>query len=228
MNSPDIKPKRSETLINKKRRNIGGSSLLFISLMGLVNFIGLLILGLWFFNSSGYQQEAGQNFVERISLLEEKTSTDQDLKNESILSLEDDIKFINKEIRKLWDLSNKKNRNNIANLSGQVNELENYVDDVKKLGSTIAAKQRAMDLELAKLERARENFQGKLNLLESLDDGSDLEKRISSQEEAIQAFDAYRKQINRIKFPNFNWKHYKNVNFLSRSGRELIKIIFPI
>ena len=197
MNSPDIKPKRSETLINKKRRNIGGSSLLFISLIGLVNFIGLLMLGLWFFNSSGYQQEAGQNFVERISLLEEKTSADQDLKNELILSLEDDIKFINKEIRKLWDLSNKKNRNNIANLSGQVNELENYVDDVKKLGSTIAAKQRAMDLELAKLERARENFQGKLNLLESLDDGSDLEKRISSQEEAIQAFDAYRKQINR-------------------------------
>ena len=197
MNSPDIKPKRSETLINKKRRNIGGSSLLFISLMGLVNFIGLLILGLWFFNSSGYQQEAGQNFVERISLLEEKTSTDQDLKNESILSLEDDIKFINKEIRKLWDLSNKKNRNNIANLLGQVNELENYVDDVKKLGSTIAAKQRAMDLELAKLERAQENFQGKLNLIKSLDDGSDIEKRISSQEEAIQAFDAYRKQINR-------------------------------
>ena len=197
MNSPDIKPKRSETLINKKRRNIGGSSLLFISLMGLVNFIGLLILGLWFFNSSGYQQEAGQNFVERISLLEEKTSTDQDLKNESILSLEDDIKFINKEIRKLWDLSNKKNRNNIANLSGQVNELENYVDDVNKLGSTIAAKQRAMDLELAKLERAQENFQGKLNLIKSLDDGSEIEKRISSQEEAIQAFDAYRKQINR-------------------------------
>ena len=54
-----------------------------------------------------------------------------------------------------------------------------------------------MDLELAKLERAQENFQGKLNLIESLDDGSDLEKRISSQEEAIQAFDAYRKQINR-------------------------------
>ena len=93
MNSPDIKPKRSETLINTKRRNIGGSSLLFISLIGLVNFIGLLMLGLWFFNSSGYQQEAGQNFVERISLLEEKTSADQDLKNELIFSLEDDIKL---------------------------------------------------------------------------------------------------------------------------------------
>ena len=33
--------------------------------------------------------------------------------------------------------------------------------------------------------------------IKSLDDGSDIEKRISSQEEAIQAFDAYRKQINR-------------------------------
>ncbi len=197
MNSPDIKPKRSETLANTKRRNIGGSSLLFLSFIGLVNIIGLLILGLWFFNSSGYQQEAGQNFVERISLLEEKTSTDQGLKNELILSLEDDIKFINKEIRKLWDLSNKKNRNNITNLSGQVNELENYIDDVNKLASTIAAKQRAMDLELAKLERARENFQEKLNLIGSLSDGSDMKKRMSSQEEAIKAFDAHRKQINR-------------------------------
>lgn len=197
MNSPDIKPKRSETLANTKRRNIGGSSLLFLSFIGLVNIIGLLILGLWFFNSSGYQQEAGQNFVERISLLEEKVSTDQGLKNELILSLEDDIKFINKEIRKLWDLSNKKNRNNITNLSGQVNELENYIDDVNKLASTIAAKQRAMDLELAKLERARENFQEKLNLIGSLSDGSDMKKRMSSQEEAIKAFDAHRKQINR-------------------------------
>ena len=197
MNSPDIKPKRSETLANTKRRNIGGSSLLFLSFIGLVNIIGLLILGLWFFNSSGYQQEAGQNFVERISLLEEKTSTDQGLKNELILSLEDDIKFINKEIRKLWDLSNKKNRNNITNLSGQVNELENYIDDINKLASTIAAKQRAMDLELAKLERARENFQEKLNLIGSLSDGSDMKKRMSSQEEAIKAFDAHRKQINR-------------------------------
>tara|TARA_B100001245_G_scaffold52435_1_gene35051 strand:+ start:1181 stop:1834 length:654 start_codon:yes stop_codon:yes gene_type:complete len=197
LNSPDIKPKRSETLANTKRRNIGGSSLLFLSFIGLVNIIGLLILGLWFFNSSGYQQEAGQNFVERISLLEEKTSTDQGLKNELILSLEDDIKFINKEIRKLWDLSNKKNRNNITNLSGQVNELENYIDDVNKLASTIAAKQRAMDLELAKLERARENFQEKLNLIGSLSDGSDMKKRMSSQEEAIKAFDAHRKQINR-------------------------------
>jgi hypothetical protein len=197
LNSPDIKPKRSETLANTKRRNIGGSSLLFLSFIGLVNIIGLLILGLWFFNSSGYQQEAGQNFVERISLLEEKVSTDQGLKNELILSLEDDIKFINKEIRKLWDLSNKKNRNNITNLSGQVNELENYIDDVNKLASTIAAKQRAMDLELAKLERARENFQEKLNLIGSLSDGSDMKKRMSSQEEAIKAFDAHRKQINR-------------------------------
>ena len=197
MNSPDIKPKRSETLANTKRRNIGGSSLLFLSFIGLVNLIGLLILGLWFFNSSGYQQEAGQNFVERISLLEEKVSTDQGLKNELILSLEDDIKFINKEIRKLWDLSNKKNRNNITNLSGQVNELENYIDDVNKLASTIAAKQRAMDLELAKLERAQENFQEKLNLIGSLSDGSDMKKRMSSQEEAIKAFDAHRKQINR-------------------------------
>ena len=72
MNSSDIKPVRSEALDNRKRRNIGGSSLLFVSLLGLINLGGLVILGLWFFNASGYQQEAGQSFVERISFLEEE------------------------------------------------------------------------------------------------------------------------------------------------------------
>ena len=77
LNSPDIKPKRSETLASRKRRNIGGSSLLFISFLSLINIIGLVVLALWFFNSSGYQQQAGQSFIERISMLEEKISEEK-------------------------------------------------------------------------------------------------------------------------------------------------------
>lgn len=197
MNSPDIKPKRSETLINKKRRNIGGSSLLFISLMGLVNFIGLLILGLWFFNSSGYQQEAGQNFVERISLLEEKTSTDQDLKNESILSLEDDIKFINKEIRKLWDLSNKRNRKNIDSLTLQLKEVKESFEEISKANNSILAKQRARGLEIAKLEKVQADLKTKLSNLDASTESFDIKEKLQSQAEAIEAFDAYRIQMNK-------------------------------
>ena len=87
MNSPDIKPIRSETLANRKRRNIGGSSLLFISFLGLINIVGLVVLCLWFFNSSGYQQEVGQGFIARISMLEEKFSTEENINKELIKKL---------------------------------------------------------------------------------------------------------------------------------------------
>ena len=197
MNSPDIKPKRSETLASSKRRNVGGSSLLFISFLSLINIIGLVVLGLWFFNSSGYQQQAGQSFIERISLLEENIFEEKELNRESVDSMEEDLKFLNKEIRKLWDISNKKNRKNISNLLEQVRQLENNSDVITKKSSTIAAKQRAMDLEIAKLEKAQEKFKDKLSIIDSLSKGSEIEERIRSQEQAIEAFDAYRRQINK-------------------------------
>jgi hypothetical protein len=87
LNSSDIKPVRSEVSDNRKKRNIGGSSLLFISLLGLINLGGLVILGLWFFNASGYQQETGQSFVQRISFLEEVISLRKAVTEESIDSL---------------------------------------------------------------------------------------------------------------------------------------------
>ena len=68
----DIKPERPELPSNRKTRRTGGGGFLFSSLLLVLNSIGLIILFLWFFNTSGNQQEAGQNFVERISILEER------------------------------------------------------------------------------------------------------------------------------------------------------------
>ena len=67
----DIKPERSNVVSSKGKKGIGGSSLLFVSFLSLLNLGGLVILGLWFFNNSDYQQETGENFSERIGSLEE-------------------------------------------------------------------------------------------------------------------------------------------------------------
>ena len=74
----------------------------------------MIILFLWFFNTSGNQQEAGQNFVERISILEEKLAEKDDQISILTEEVDADLKFVNKEVRKLWDLSNKRNRKNIS------------------------------------------------------------------------------------------------------------------
>ena len=197
MNSSDIKPVRSEALDNRKKRNIGGSSLLFISLLGLINLGGLVILGLWFFNASGYQQETGQSFVQRISFLEEEISSMKAVNEESIDSLEEQTKFIDKEIRKLWDLSNKRNRKNIDSLTIQLTEVKTSFEKLFKSNNSILAKQRARDLEIAKLETVQAELKIKLTNLNALSESSDISEKLKSQEEAIAAFDAYRKQVNR-------------------------------
>ena len=197
MNSPDIKPVRSETLANQKNRNLGGSSLLFVSLLGLLNLAGLVILGLWFFNTSGYQQETGQNFVQRISLIEEQISSMKDSNQDSISSLEEQTTFLNREVRKLWDLSNKRNRKSIDSLTNQLAEIKITSKELSKANNSLAAKQRASGLEIAKLEKIQTDLKQGLSNLDSLTDKSDIEKKIESQEEAIAAFDAYRKQMNR-------------------------------
>ena len=197
MNSSDIKPVRSEALDNRKKRNIGGSSLLFISLLGLINLGGLVILGLWFFNASGYQQETGQSFVQRISFLEEEISTMKAVNEESIDSLEEQTKFIDKEIRKLWDLSNKRNRKNIDSLTIQLTEVNESFEKLFKSNNSILAKQRARALEIAKLEKVQADLKIKLTNLNALSESSDISEKLKSQEEAIAAFDAYRKQVNR-------------------------------
>ena len=197
MNSSDIKPVRSEALDNRKKRNIGGSSLLFISLLGLINLGGLVILGLWFFNASGYQQETGQSFVQRISFLEEEISSMKAVNEESIDSLEEQTKFIDKEIRKLWDLSNKRNRKNIDSLTIQLAEVKTSFEKLFKSNNSILAKQRARALEIAKLEKVQADLKIKLTNLNALSESSDISEKLKSQEEAIAAFDAYRKQVNR-------------------------------
>ena len=197
MNSSDIKPVRSEALDNRKKRNIGGSSLLFISLLGLINLGGLVILGLWFFNASGYQQETGQSFVQRISFLEEEISSIKAVNKESIDSLEEQTKFIDKEIRKLWDLSNKRNRKNIDSLTIQLTEVNESFEKLFKSNNSILAKQRARALEIAKLEKVQADLKIKLTNLNALSESSDISEKLKSQEEAIAAFDAYRKQVNR-------------------------------
>ena len=197
MNSSDLKPVRSEALDNRKRKNIGGSSLLFVSLLGLINLGGLVILGLWFFNASGYQQEAGQSVVGRISFLEEEIDSMKIANEETLGSLEEKTKFIDKEIRKLWDLSNKRNRKNIDSLTLQLKEVKESFEEISKANNSILAKQRARGLEIAKLEKVQADLKTKLSNLDASTESFDIKEKLQSQSEAIEAFDAYRIQMNK-------------------------------
>ena len=196
-NNQDIKPVRSEAVSNRGQRRIKGGSMLFSSTITIVNTIGIVLLGLWFFNTSGSQQQAGKSFIERISMLEENISIQSTKVDDLIETNSQDLKFINKEIRKLWDLSNKKNRKSIAQNLNSIESIEETLGALDKEYKTLSAKQRSLNLELAKLKKMQEKLSESLDIQSPFPEGEDLEDRLADLEEATKSMDLYRTQVNK-------------------------------
>ena len=192
----DIKPVRPEIASKRGALRNKGGGVLFSSTITIINSLGLVLLFFWFFNTSGNQQEAGQNFIERISSLEESSTENQKVIDELSQNIDAEFKFVNKEIRKLWDLSNKRNRKNITTNLNSIEELQNKLTELAKIDETLTAKQRALSLELAKLNKILEKINLGLentNLASSYDTN---QINLGEIEDSINSFDAYRLQVN--------------------------------
>ena len=192
----DIKPVRPEIASKRGALRNKGGGVLFSSTITIINSLGLVLLFFWFFNTSGNQQEAGQNFIERISSLEESSTENQKVIDELSQNIDAELKFVNKEIRKLWDLSNKRNRKNITANLNTIEELQNKLTEFAKIDETLTAKQRALSLELAKLNKILEkvNLGFENNNLASNYDTNQID--LGEIEDSINSFDAYRLQVN--------------------------------
>jgi uncharacterized coiled-coil protein SlyX len=192
----DIKPVRPEASSKKGSRRIKGGGFLFSSILTILNLVGLIVLFLWFFNTSGNQQQAGQNFIERISNLEESYDQQVDTIKDLNQNLDSELTFVNKEVRKLWDLSNKRNRKNITENLNSIEDLSVKIDDLIKINKTLSAKQRALSLELAKIAKIQE----KTN--QTMQDVNQVASKATSEDlrdiqDTLDSFNAYRLQVNK-------------------------------
>ena len=195
-NNKDIKPVRSEAASYRGQRRIKGGSMLFSSAITVVNTVGIILLGFWFFNTSGNQQQAGKSFIERISMLEENIALQSVKVDDLNESNTQDLKFINKEIRKLWDLSNKRNRKDISQNLNSIESIEEKLDLLDKEYKTISAKQRSLNLELAKLDKMHQRLSQSIGTVSSSSQGDGIEERLADLEEATKSMDLYRTQVN--------------------------------
>ena len=192
----DIKPERPDLSSNRRARKTGGGGFLFSSLVLILNSIGLIILFLWFFNTSGNQQQAGQNFVERISVLEESIAEKDQQLNTLSEEVDADLKFINKEVRKLWDLSNKRNRKNISENLNSIENLNEKIESIDKKDEVLSAQQRALTLELARIKNIQDNINSQLDNFDDITPNETGSDRLADIEESIDSFNAYRVQVN--------------------------------
>ena len=144
----------------------------------------------WFYNGLSLQQNNLNQINSRLIDIEESFESQSNFAEERVGSILQDIKLLNSEVRKLWDLSNKRNKKNIALLENQVNEITEVTNSNLKDFELITGK-------LEKLNESMFELQGRIAKLSSLELNAGIyDQKFNNLNEAIKAIDAYRLQIN--------------------------------
>ena len=158
--------------------------------------IPLVLLGFfvfffyWFYNGLSKQQSNLSQINSRLIDIEESFQSQSNFAEERVGSILQDIKLLNSEVRKLWDLSNKRNKKNIALLENQVNEITQATNSNSKDFELITSR-------LEKLNESMFDLQGRIAKFSTLELNAGIyDQKFNNLNEAINAIDAYRLQIN--------------------------------
>lgn len=133
---------------------------------------------------------------ERLSKIENQLLMLDEVNSDSLIEVGAELQFLDKEIRKLWDLSNKRNKVNIEKLTKSLNELiQKYNKTDKEIDDAIAI----INTELNNITQLIENqpdLSGTVSQSEI--EIRSLKRQILFMEESVQALEAYRTQNNQI------------------------------
>ena len=144
----------------------------------------------WTYFGISSQQDNLVKINNRLISLEENIQLSSDSSEESIETLLADLKIVNREIRKLWDLSNKRNKKDISILTEQNKVISDEIFEVQNSSASNTES-------LEEIDASLKNIKARLAKLSSFELNSNtFAERLAELEEAIEAVDAYRKQTN--------------------------------
>ena len=179
-----------------KRTSKGG---LLTGFIYVLTFMSILVLSIWqtfeFENNKTNMDLVDQ----RISVIEEQINIVDETNNDSMTDITSSIQFLDKEIRKLWDLSNKRNKVDIQKLNKQTVQIEKLLLALK---TDIKSNQKNLILIRDDLT---ENISDVNELGLSLNDLSSLRLSLSNintqlilMDDSVQALNNYRNQLNQV------------------------------
>ena len=185
--------KDGDTHINKS------SSGLFLGVVFVLLLIGILALSLWVSELSKASNNINSKIESRLSILEEQLQLADSTSTEFLSDINSQLQFLDKEIRKLWDLSNKRNKVNIENLTQDISKHSAALKEIARTQTNDQANINAITKESKKLitviDELSQANRDNLNIQNKI---AELNKSILLLEETVQAFDAYRRQNNEM------------------------------
>ena len=176
-----------------------GSGGLFVGFIYVVAFMSILLLGIWQTFESENNKSTLTSIDERISLIEEQINIVDETNNDSMTDITSSIQFLDKEIRKLWDLSNKRNKVDIKKLTEQLANLDKLFTklqkDVEANQLNLKAMKKNIDLNLSKIDELGLSAEDLQSLRLSL---SNINTQLMLLDDSVQALNKYKNQLNQV------------------------------
>lgn len=184
--------KRSPSYLKKSNR--GG---LLIGFIYVIAFMSILLLAIWQTFESEYNKTTNTLIDERLTLIEEQINLADETNNDSITDISSSIQFLDKEVRKLWDLSNKRNKVNIQKLTKQNSEIEKLLltleKDIKKSKDNINQIKETVDSNITQLDELKLTKDEIVSIQLNLNNAN---TQLILLEDSVQALNNYKNQIN--------------------------------
>ena len=182
----DIRPDKTSPAYLKKTKSGG----LFVGFLYVLLFMSILGLGIWQSFESSYTGAKIQTNEDRLAIIEEQMNIADEVNNDSLTDISSSIQFLDKEVRKLWDLSNKRNKVNISKLLASTAEIEASITQINE----------SLDKYKIDLSFNTEKINELQPSLSNIDDIQLTLKTIETQlilvDDSVQALNNYKKQLN--------------------------------
>lgn len=182
----DIRPDKTSPAY-LKNKNSGG---LFKGFLYVLLFMSILCLAIWQNHSSSSTSSKIQSTEDRLAIIEEQMNIADEVNNDSLTDISSSIQFLDKEIRKLWDLSNKKNKINISKLKDSNNDFKKSIEAINQLLSEHKIQIDTNTLSINESEPLLNNLKNIEIKLKSL------ETQLMLLDDSVQALNNYKKQLN--------------------------------
>ena len=172
---------------------------LLIGFIYVIAFMSILFLAIWQTFESENNKSSMKLVDERLSLIEEQINIVDETNNDSMTDITSSIQFLDKEIRKLWDLSNKRNKVDIQKLTEQTNEIENLLliirNDIEINQKNLLSTQDNVSKNIKKINDLGLSYEDLISLKLSLDN---IDTQLILLDDSVQALNNYRNQLNQV------------------------------
>jgi prefoldin subunit 5 len=188
-----MKPNKSSPAYLKKKTSGG----LFVGFLYVLVFMSILALAIWQNFETKANKESLDSIYQRLIVIEEQINIADEINNDSLTDISASIQFLDKEVRKLWDLSNKRNKVNISKLTETTNKINGSIENIENSLKDVSKKIESNQLDIVNTSKDLSSLLKANAEIKDLEIAlRALETQMILMDDSVRALNNYKTQLN--------------------------------